>query len=750
MHQKIKRLPLKTVYYLVFVILIVVPLLAVLLTALYVLNHQFKKQAIENIERAQENIVTELTSDIEVMSMRLSHLIYTNDNEVIDYAAGTDTDDVLKKYDYEQLLSKAGNLALEPVKNIVAVGFYMKSGREMYIKSSLKRSYEEISRETWYQAALQKPNAVCLGSYDTLSANDLYTGGKKDSLVLVFALSPDVTTDRSQKVEMVAFYQISGAGDTIKAYDQGYLNGKNKLGITQIVDETGALVFSTVEGMEFSKREYTCVRTPLEFDDTVWYVESYIKTNELTKDFWRVARIILLAAVVVFLMAGYYSGYFLKSIVHPIAEINQGLKQVEEGNLDVHVVPQGQFEIRSMIHQFNAMVRRLKALIEEYEEKSRSMAKKPADYFNAIMKKELTPQEVSEQSKEFFADKYALLFMQIENYPQGKNDMESARNLVESFEHNPRFAARCLIYKESLSTFVVFYRILEEDYVSGISQMLVELQGAARKIFGVKISACIGKEMVGPADFVTGLEEIRSKRCLHFLYGEESIVSLTDVEEKADKIISGSEQYKKLAEALYVADEKNLVEEREKLFDLFSTGEREEIETQLYAAILAIGKRFDTDNESFFDIFEKQYNYIEKIERLEDLRSLKLWVTNYFGWIMEYSSAKLNIVETDAIVKAKRYITDNYEDADLSLAKVADYVGLNEKYFTNRFSKETGETFSSYLTALRIQKAKELLKTTTFKVYEISEMVGYHNVEHFNRMFKKLNGISPAQYRKTM
>ena len=84
------------------------------------------------------------------------------------------------------------------------------------------------------------------------------------------------------------------------------------------------------------------------------------------------------------------------------------------------------------------------------------------------------------------------------------------------------------------------------------------------------------------------------------------------------------------------------------------------------------------------------------------------------------------------------------------MAEVADYVELNEKYFTNRFTKETGETFSSYVTALRIQKAKELLKTTSFKVYEISEMVGYRNVEHFNRVFKKLNGVTPAGYRKTM
>lgn len=80
---------------------------------------------------------------------------------------------------------------------------------------------------------------------------------------------------------------------------------------------------------------------------------------------------------------------------------------------------------------------------------------------------------------------------------------------------------------------------------------------------------------------------------------------------------------------------------------------------------------------------------------------------------------------------------------------MAEYVGLNEKYFTNRFTKEAGETFSEYLTGIRVQKAKELLRTTSFKVYEVAEMVGYNNVEHFNRMFKKVTGQSPTKYRKS-
>lgn len=751
--QKRKELPLKTVYYGSFIFFIVLPILIVLMVSLEILNRQFKEQAIENIRQAQETVITELKSDIDIMSMRLSHLIYTNNNEILAYAAETDTGDWNWRYEYEQKLQQAGNLALEPVKDIISVGFYMKDGRRTYIKAEIKRSVEEIREKQWYQEALAKKNTVCLGSYDTADLNDLYLGGKKNLLILVFALAPDVTTDRSQKIEMVVFYQSTDAAERIAEYNKNYLAGKNKLGITQITDETGGVVFSTLEQGEeavFSAREYTCVRTPLDLQDKVWYIESYIRTKELTLEFWNSAVLILAAAVLVLVLEGIYSGYFLTRIVKPIEEISSGLKQVEEGNLDVHIMASGQSEVRSMIHQFNAMVRRLKALIGEYEEKMRGVERTPRDYLAAMMKGEITPEEVNKSSVDLFMEHYVLIGFYVDNYEQKEKEGETAARLENSFERNPRFAARCMLYRESPSFFLVFYRITEEEYQEKAVKMVRELQKAAAKEFGVRISVCMGKEAYGPGDFLSGVEDIRQKMCLRYLYGEDAVVDLEREGKRYDTLLLHLGEYEKLANALYTADEKNAAEEKEKLFGSFAGKERREIEESVLTAILAIGKRFERDNARFADVFGQQYNYFEKVERVEDGRSLKLWLTNYFAWIMDYSANKLNVSETDVIVRAKRYIADHYEDADLSLIRVAEYVELNEKYFTNRFTKETGETFSSYLTGFRMQKAKELLKTTTFKVYEISEMVGYHNVEHFNRMFKKLNAVTPAQYRKTM
>lgn len=82
------------------------------------------------------------------------------------------------------------------------------------------------------------------------------------------------------------------------------------------------------------------------------------------------------------------------------------------------------------------------------------------------------------------------------------------------------------------------------------------------------------------------------------------------------------------------------------------------------------------------------------------------------------------------------------------MGSTAAYVGLNEKYFSSCFTKEIGNTSSNFLTEIRMENARELLRTTDMKMYEISERVGYNSVEHFNRMFKKVCGVSPSVYKR--
>ena len=98
------------------------------------------------------------------------------------------------------------------------------------------------------------------------------------------------------------------------------------------------------------------------------------------------------------------------------------------------------------------------------------------------------------------------------------------------------------------------------------------------------------------------------------------------------------------------------------------------------------------------------------------------------------------------IEAAVRYIREHYQE-DISLADIAEHVGLNENYFSNLFKMSTGENLTKYINRVRIEKAMDYLEHTNLKVYEIGEMVGYNNTTYFSTMFKKITGQSVSEFR---
>ncbi len=92
--------------------------------------------------------------------------------------------------------------------------------------------------------------------------------------------------------------------------------------------------------------------------------------------------------------------------------------------------------------------------------------------------------------------------------------------------------------------------------------------------------------------------------------------------------------------------------------------------------------------------------------------------------------------------------TEHMSDPNLSLKLIAeDYLFMNVDYVSREFCKDTGEKFSSFLTRIRMEKAKEILATSSQeKIYAISEQVGCCNPQYFSQVFKKYTGLSPSTY----
>lgn len=102
--------------------------------------------------------------------------------------------------------------------------------------------------------------------------------------------------------------------------------------------------------------------------------------------------------------------------------------------------------------------------------------------------------------------------------------------------------------------------------------------------------------------------------------------------------------------------------------------------------------------------------------------------------------------ETPVIARAKEYILE-HQTEDLSLAQVARAVNTSTFYFCKIFKKSTGINFTDYLSRVRIEKAKNLLLNPNLRISEIAYEVGFQSLTHFNRVFKKILGQSPTEYR---
>ncbi len=108
-----------------------------------------------------------------------------------------------------------------------------------------------------------------------------------------------------------------------------------------------------------------------------------------------------------------------------------------------------------------------------------------------------------------------------------------------------------------------------------------------------------------------------------------------------------------------------------------------------------------------------------------------------------------NTDRTRAILKAIRYI-DEHLDETLSLAAVARVAGMSKFHFCRQFRNATGLLFREYLARRRIARAKELMQETGRRITEIFHYVGFKDMSHFGRVFRRLEGQLPSEYRRNV
>jgi AraC-like DNA-binding protein/ligand-binding sensor protein len=124
-----------------------------------------------------------------------------------------------------------------------------------------------------------------------------------------------------------------------------------------------------------------------------------------------------------------------------------------------------------------------------------------------------------------------------------------------------------------------------------------------------------------------------------------------------------------------------------------------------------------------------------------------------FGQQLSASANRMTLQDAEAeppmIRRAKAYIAGHYGDP-VGLDEIARIMHVSTFYFCKMFKRATGLTFTDYLGRVRVEKAKNLLLNPHLRVSEIAYTVGFQSLTHFNRVFRKLTGESPTDFREKL
>lgn len=130
------------------------------------------------------------------------------------------------------------------------------------------------------------------------------------------------------------------------------------------------------------------------------------------------------------------------------------------------------------------------------------------------------------------------------------------------------------------------------------------------------------------------------------------------------------------------------------------------------------------------------------------ISELKLLMNNYVNYVIELLKQNSNN-DNIYIKKAKEFMKENYE-RDISISDVAGFVGLSSGYLSNVFNLGVKKSIIEYLTEYRMEEGKKLLENREYSIKKISSLIGYNDPHSFIRYFKKKEGITPSDYRKTV
>lgn len=710
----------RRIFSLYFLLFVSVPVLLLLIAACLFTLESARKGSVESIKLLQEGLRLSLEAEMAEASARLSQLANVREGEILSLASEADTESKEERNRSLERLYSVLDFALPPSSEVLSVCFRFKSGRKADYKSMLPLS----ASEPFENLLLEDPGNVHVTYFHVADYPELYLTATGGNLVWVAGLAPDSFMDHSGRIKSMYLFQLSSAYQTIVGYDAAYASGRSHLGSTAVLGPEGeVLTSSRYTGSEDLFRVTTELEGGLR-------IVTEVRRSDLFLGSGYFLFLLVLAFLMVFLSFLVFLRLLLREVINPLRELTDGLGRVEEGDLSSYLRPSGTSELSSAALSFNAMVRRLSALVNEYEERLRLSEREPERLFSGYLSGTLSAEDSRLFTERFLSPpcRFALI------------GTVKAMRLSSELDSDAEFSSRTVVTALGDHHSLV---LLREEGMSPAEAFLGRLVSILSSSAGTDGAVVVSDSLSG--GFLETAEELRSYIPLLSLLEPGKVYRQSGLRGYAESVLPRVERHQGLSKALRALDQVRLREEKDRLIESLQLLPLEEAKAEALSVILSVLMSLRKTREELYSVSP---GFLSEVSALDDTVAVLLYLTGFLSRTEAAVRSLLNGREPGSVEKARRYIEDNYQSPELSLTRVAEYVGLNERYLSTLFSKETGETFMSYLTGLRLQKAASLLRHSNAKVYEIARLCGYQNPENFNKAFRKHYSYTPTEWRK--
>jgi len=315
------------------------------------------------------------------------------------------------------------------------------------------------------------------------------------------------------------------------------------------------------------------------------------------------------------------------------------------------------------------------------------------------------------------------------------------KRFIDNFHYQIKRLTKCLIGPALIAQIYAFIPQKENDstqvkkFLSKLSERLGDKKvklGAGRVYTSENLNlsyqeALIALEADTQANYVIYQDTIKDSSSISDYHEEEQVFCKLITQGKIQQAITS---FSAIFHLISLAHKKNILKIKSKL-------------------LLLIGHvtRFLPTNISRLEKYiNEEERLIQKIMASENSEELKISFINFLKNVDVLYLQDLKGEENEVIREAIKFIDGSYAE-EISLEEVAKRLNISYHYLSKLFKETTGKNFSDYLTELRIEKSKMLLIKQKLSVKEISYLVGYNDANYFTKIFKKITGYTPSDYR---